>query len=110
MEQHHKVNLPLGHRLDVAEATQHLLHRLGCDSWYVACHREHLYVLHLTKGGMKHYAVCFECTSPVDKGVYHGSQASAVSILPLGQEHDLSPEAVKEIQAELMELAWAPHA
>lgn len=109
MEQHHKVTVPLGHRLDVTEATHYLLHHLGCDSWYVACHREHLYVLHLTRGNVKSYAVCFECTNPVDKAVYHGSQASSLSILPLGAEHNLSEEAVQGLKGGLLELACAPH-
>jgi hypothetical protein len=110
MEQHHKVTVPLGHRVEVTEAIHYLLHRLDCDSWYVACQRQHLYVLHLMKGNLKRYAVCFECTSPVEKGIYHGSHASSISLQPLGAEHDLAEGTIKEIKAGLLELAKAAHA
>jgi hypothetical protein len=110
MEQHHKVTVPMGHRVDVAEATRYLLHRLNCDSWYVACHREHLYVLHLTKGNTKRYAVCFECTAPVDKGICHRSLASSISILPLGAEHDLAGEVAQQLKTGLLGLAAGVHA
>ena len=105
MEQQHKVTVPLGHRIEATEAIHYLLHRLDCDSWYVACHREHLYVLHLTKGNVKRYAVCFEGTAPVDKGICHASLASSISVLPLGSEHDLAEETAKEIKLGLLGLA-----
>ena len=50
MDHAHKVNVPLADELDVSKATQFLLHELACDTWYVACHHEHLFVYRLAKG------------------------------------------------------------
>ena len=97
MDHEHKVAVPMAHRVDVGEATKHLLHRLGCDGWYVASHHENVFVFHFTQGGVDRYAVCFECTMPVEKGIYHGSKAWSVSIIPLGSGDDLPAEVVKEI-------------
>jgi len=91
----------------MAEATEYLLARLHCDSWYVAGQREHLFVLHFTRYGQKRFAVCFECTTPADKGIYHGSLVSSVSMLPLGDEPDLPAETIGGIHRGLMELAWS---
>lgn len=110
MEEHHKVTMPLGHRVDVAEALHYLVPRLGCDGWYVASQREHLFVIHLTLSEARRYAVSLECTTPVEKGIYHGSLASSISVLPLGEEHDLTPEAAQEIKSGLLALAWHAHA
>ncbi len=109
MEQHHKHCVPLIHRVGVTEALQFLLHRLRCDNWYVAAQREHLFVFHLTEANRKRYAVCFECTTPVDKAVYHGSRASSLSILPLDDEPELSAAALSEIRGGLSELALHLH-
>jgi hypothetical protein len=59
----------------VNKATTLLLHQLDCDHWYVACHHENLFVYHLTKGAEDRDAVSFQCTPPVEKGIYHGSRA-----------------------------------
>jgi hypothetical protein len=92
------------------DATRFLAHHLDCDSWYVACQHEHLFVLHLTQGGRKRFALSLECTAPVDKGIYHGSIVSSVSILPLAGEPDLSAEQIAQIKRGLIELAWGVHA
>jgi hypothetical protein len=104
MDHEHKVDIMLPHPVDVSEATKYLLHQLDCDEWYVACHHEHLFVLHLTQAAVDRYAVRFECTSPVEKGIYHGSKAWSMSIIPLRGEDNLQEERVKEIRARLAEL------
>ncbi len=109
MEQHHKVAVPLAHRVGVTEVLQYLVHHLHCNSWYVAAHREHLFVFHLTDGDRKRFAACIECTAPVDKGIYHGSTASSVSVLALGDEPELSAEELSELRLGLTELALHVH-
>jgi hypothetical protein len=96
-----------GHRVEITVATRYLQRHLDCDDWYVACHHEHLIVVHLTKGGLKKYALCFEATPSVEKGVYHGSLSSSISIVPLGSEHDLPKEVLAEMKAGLIELSSA---
>jgi hypothetical protein len=92
MEQAHKVDIPLQHHVEVTKATQFLVQELACDDWYVACHREHLFVYHLTHAGTDRYALCFQCTPPVEKGIYHGSKAWGLSIIPL--HHAPAPESI----------------
>ena len=104
MEHTHKIDVPLVHQVDVSEAANYLLHKLACDSWYVACHHDHLFVLHYTKSHVDRCAVRFECTSPVDKGIYHGGRAWSLSIIPLPGQPDLSEDAVEEIRAGLSAL------
>ena len=104
MEAHHKAAVPLRHRVGVTPAIDFLVHRLACDNWYVACHREHLFVIHLTRGGLRRFAACCECTSPAEKGITHESQLTSVSIVPLGEEPDLSPVAQRELGEGLSEL------
>lgn len=104
MEQTHKVDVPLAHRVEVNEVTKYLLHKLECDSWYVACHHGHLFVFHLTKAGVDQYAARFECTSPVEKGVYHTSRAWSLSIIPLAGQANLSETVVNELRAALAAL------
>ena len=82
MDHAHKVDVLLAHELDVGKATNFLLHQLDCDHWYVACHHEALFVYHLTKGAEDRYAVSFQCTPPVEHGIYHGSRAWSLSIIP----------------------------
>ncbi len=101
MEHTHRVDVPLAHRVDVTQATKYLLQRLNCEGWYVACHHDHLFVVHLTKGGMDHYAVRFECTPPVEKAIYHPSMAWSLSVIPLGGQQDVPEDTVKEIRAVL---------
>jgi len=105
MEEQHKVLLMSGHNVEMTAATRYLQQHLGCDDWYVACHHEHLFVVHLTKGGVKKYALCFEGTPPVEKGIYHGSLSSSISIVPLGSEHDLPKEVLAEMKAGLEQLS-----
>jgi len=107
MEHAHKIDLPLAHELDVSETTQFLLHELGCDSWYVVCHQEHLFVYRLAKGGVDRYAVSFQCTPPVEKAIYHGSKTWAFSIIPLHGVEDVPEAKVREIKAGLAGLARA---
>ena len=109
MEQQHKALLSSGHRLDMTEAIRFLMHQLACDDWYVACHHEHLYVVHLVQEGLKRYAICFEGLPTCEKGVYHGSVVCSVSAVPLGLEHDLSHEKLAEIRSGLIDLSRACH-
>ncbi len=104
MEHTHKVDVPLTHQVDMGEAARYLVHKLGCDSWYVACHHDHFFVLHLSRSARDRYAARFECTSPVDKGIYHGGRAWSLAIVPLQPEEDLNPDMVKQIKAGLAEL------
>lgn len=99
MEHAHKVDVPLSHHVDVDRATHFLLRELDCDSWYVACHQEHRFVFRLSHQGEDRYALCFECTPPVDKGIYHGSKAWALSIIPLRGVEDLTEQMVHRISA-----------
>ena len=101
MEHTHKIDVPLAHHVEVGAAVKYLLEALDCDDWYVAWHQEHLFVYHLTKGGMDKYAARFEGTAPVEKGIYHGSKAWALSLVPLGHELDLTQERAKELGIEL---------
>jgi len=43
----------------------------------------------------------YECTPAVEKGIYHGSRAWAMTIIPLHSEADLPATKVAEIQAGL---------
>jgi hypothetical protein len=97
----------LFHRVDVSKAADLLAHLLECDSWYVACHREHQFVAHLAKGGADEYAISFECTAPGDKGVYHGSSTSELAVVSLGAEVDLTSAKVEQIRSALAQLAQA---
>jgi len=109
MEPQHKVLLISGHRLDMTQAIRFLMHQLGCDDWYVACHHEHLYVVHLAQEGRKRYAICFEGLPPCEKGVYHGSVLCSIAAVPLGLEVDLPQEQLAELRTGLMELSRACH-
>lgn len=101
MEHAHKINVPLPHPVDVDHTTHFLLPRLGCDSWYVACHQEHRFVHRLRHAGADRYALCYDCTPPVEKGIYHGSKAWTLSIIALRGVEDLSEEKVREVSAAL---------
>ena len=105
MDHTHKVDVPLAHHVEVSAATKCLLLQLGCDDWYVARHHDHLFVFHLTRSGADKYAVTYQCTAPVEKGIYHGSKAWSVSIIPLQPEDALPDDAVKAIKAQLAALA-----
>ena len=97
-EHGHKFDFRLAHPAEVSQVLHVLLQNLGCDHWYVACHREHLFVYHLTSHGVDRYAACFQCTPPVDKGIYHGSKAREFSIIPLAAGHSLGPNEVEQIE------------
>jgi hypothetical protein len=101
MDHTHKVDVPLDHELDVSQATEFLLHHLDCETWYVACHHEHLFVFRLARGGVGRYAVSFQCTPSVEKAIYHRSRTWALSIIPLHGVEDLPEAKVKEIKAGL---------
>lgn len=105
MEHAHKLDVPLAHHVDVSEALHYLVQELGCDSWYVACHHEHLYVFRLTQGAQDRYAVRVECDDPVEKGVYRGSKAWSLSLSPLHNEADLGFLDLKRLESGLAELA-----
>jgi hypothetical protein len=101
MEHALKLELPLIHRVEVSEAAHYLLHELACDNWYVACRREHLLVLHFDQRHQPKYAVTFDCTPPVEKGIYHGTKACSVRIIPLHGQAPLPEERLHQIQAGL---------
>ncbi len=104
MDHTRKLELQLTRHIDVSEALHFLIQQLDCDNWYVACHHEHLFVFRLTKAGVDRFAVRVECTAPVEKGVYHGSKAWALSITPLHDELDLEPDQAHALQRGLAEL------
>ena len=105
MEHTHRVDVPLVHHVEVTKAVQFLLHHLGCDHWYVACQREHLFVYHLTRAGVDRYAACFQCNPPVEKGIYHGSKAWALSLIPLSPGESLGQNESRQISTGLASLA-----
>jgi len=92
------------HRVEVGEAAKYLLAALDCDEWFVACRHDHLLVIRLSQRGRHKYAVRFECTSPVDKAIYHGSKAWVISILPLHEQDELPASKLEEIKAGLANL------
>ena len=57
--------------------------------------------MHLSKGGVDRYAVCFDCSPPVEKGVYHRSLAWSVALVPLRGQEDIPEETVTSIKAGL---------
>ncbi len=101
MDHAHKVEVQLVHPVDVSQATQYLLHHLGCDDWFVACQHEHQFVARLTTREVARYAVSFECTPPTEKGIYHGSKARLLSIIPLHTEDELREDEVRDIKTGL---------
>jgi hypothetical protein len=105
---HHRIELLPGHLVDVPEASHWLLQELKCDDWYVACRNDHQCVVRLTRGGIPHFAVSFQCTPAVDKAIYHGSRAWSVSIIPLQNEADLDGETLHRVKAGLAGLNKGP--
>ena len=101
MDHEHKVDVRLSHHVDVSQAIDYLKGELGCDSWYVACHHEHLFVFRLTRDSADRFAVRVECTAPVEKGIYYGSKAWSLSLSPLHHESSLTEEKIQQIQAGL---------
>lgn len=99
-----RVTLSLAHHLDVSRATQYLLRQLDCDGWHVACRHDHQMVVQLTRGGVATYGVSYECSPAVEKAVYHGSRAWALTIIPLHGIDNLPAHKVTEIKAGLGEL------
>lgn len=100
----HRVEVPLLHHIDVSRATEYLLHHLGCSAWHVACHHDHQWIVQLTEKDHAKYTICYECSPAVEKGIYHGSRAWAMTITPLHAEADLSETKVAEIRAGLADL------
>ena len=103
MVQGHKIDLRLSHRIDVGEAAKGLLGPLDCDGWHVACQHEHLLVIQFSKGDTHEYAVRFECSAPVEKGIFHGSRAWSLSIIPL-RDNAILPAKMEEIKLVLEQL------
>ena len=91
----------LAHRLDLSRVAEHLAHVLECESWYVVCHREHQFVIHLTRAGTDRYAVSFECTPPAEKGIYHGSMTSQFCVIGLSDQSDVPQAKIDEIRSWL---------
>ena len=79
MDHAHRFDVLPAHEVDVSKATIFLLHQLDCDNWYVACHQEHQFVYHLTKGAKDRYAVSFECTPPVESERHGGCGLSRMA-------------------------------
>lgn len=104
MEHSQTVEIRPCHRIEVGEAAKYLLAALDCDEWFVACRHDHLLVIQLSQQGRHKYAVRFECTSPVDKAIYHGSKAWSISIVPLREKEDLPPSKLEAIRAGLANL------
>ena len=104
MDHTHRFDVLLAHEVDVSKAAKFFLRQLGCDDWYVACHHEHLLVYHLTKGAEDRYAVSFQCTPPGEQGIYHGSRAWSLSIIPLHVVEALPEAKENEIKAGLAAL------
>ncbi len=104
MEHSQTVEFRPCHRIEVGEAARYLLAALQCDEWHVACQHDHLLVIQLSQQGRHKYAVRFECSSPVDKGIYHGRRAWSLSILPLHDADELPAAKLNEIRAGLADL------
>lgn len=96
--------MSLPHHLDVNLATQFLQHSLDCDGWHVACRHDHQLVVQLTRGGIAVYGISYECSSAVEKAVYHGSRAWALIIIPLHGKDNLPPQKVSALKAGLADL------
>ncbi|PYK10380.1 MAG: hypothetical protein DME65_10175 [Verrucomicrobia bacterium] len=67
----------------------------------VACRLDHLLIVQLSRQGRNEYAVRFECTSPVEKVIYHGSKAWSLAIIPLHDQKELSPGKMVERKSGL---------
>lgn len=104
MAQTQTVEIRPWHRIEVGQAAKYLLAALDCEEWFVACQHEHLLIIQLSRDGRNKYAVRFECTSPVEKAIYHGSKAWAISILPLHEQPELPASKLQEIKAGLVNL------
>lgn len=104
MERVHKIDVRLQHRVQLSEAVKCLASALDCDDWYVACHHDHLLVVELSQYRLRKYAIRFECTSPVEKAIYHDSKVASLAITPLGEAGDLTVAKVAELKACLATL------
>lgn len=94
-----RVEVHLEHHVEVLQATERLLVPLECDSWYVACRHDHQTVVRLTKDAVVRYVLCFQCSPDVEKAVYHGSRAWALSIIPIHPGDNLTTEQEAAIRA-----------
>jgi hypothetical protein len=105
MDVSHKFDIRMAHHVDLGAALKFLGKHLGCDSWYVACHHEHVFVLRLSNSAIDKFAVRFECTAPVEKGIYHDSKAWSLSITSLHDQRSLTEKEIKQIETGLAEVA-----
>lgn len=99
-----RVTLSLSHHLEVSQVTHFLLNQLNCDAWHVACRHDHQMVVQLTLGGLARYGISFDCSPAVEKAVYHGSRAWALTIIPLHGNDNLPAQRLTEIKAGLAAL------
>lgn len=99
-----RVTLSLTHHVDVSRATRYLQHQLDCDGWHVGCRHEHQLVVQLTRGGVAIYGVSYECSPTVEKAIYHGGRAWALTIIPLHAKENLPAHKITEIKVGLGEL------
>ena len=70
----------------------------------MACQHDHQSVVQFTRDSVARYGVSYECSPAVQKAVYHGSRAWALTIIPLHGRDNLSAEKVAEIKAGLAAL------
>ena len=96
-----RVAISLPHHLDVALATRCLLPHLNCDDWHVTCRHEHQMVVQLTRGSGVKFGISFDCSPPVEKAVYHGSRAWALTVIPLHGQDNLTAVTIAAIKAAL---------
>ena len=96
-----RVEMKLPHLLDVNLATQILLKELGCDEWYVACRHDHQVIVRLAKASIVTFAISFQCRPEVEKAIYHGGRAWALSIIALVPEANLSSSQIESVRAAL---------
>ena len=101
MDTRHKTDVTLPHHIDLNQATLYLVHHLDCDEWHVVSHPEHEMIVQMAKGTAPKFIVRYECTPPVEKAIYHGSRAFALSIIPVHAEDNLHPDKVAELKTGL---------
>ena len=97
----HKLEIRFVHPVETNKIAQSLTLFLGCDTWYVVCQREHLMVIHLTSEGTDRYALTCDSTHPIDKAIYHGGKTHALSLMPLGDQPELTAMQQEQIRGFL---------
>jgi hypothetical protein len=96
-----RVEVTFSHLVEVNRATECLLQQFHCDSWHVACQHEAQPVIRMMRSSVIRYAVCYECRPAVEKAIYHGSRAWALSIIPLNRKDNLTAEQLASLKSAL---------